>query len=312
MHKQNILVVRNPKAGQGSRLYDDTLDLLRRSIRRLEVIETQKPGDAEEIARKAAESRGWDALAVAGGDGTLNEAANGLIGSDLPMGIIPVGTANVLAKEISMPNDAKGVSQILQKGSDLKIHPGIINGRVFLLMVGAGFDGIVASGISEKLKSIVGPGAYVFAALKEVFSNATPMVEVETDGMKYSATWAVVSNISLYGGFYRMAPSANLETPGFIVTLFNSASPFSKVRDLLAVAVNRNGAPWGAKIIRASNARLSGGLLQVDGDSYGSSTAELEVSSKSMNLIIPKILVKEKVRFKSPVECSQVTSSVQG
>ncbi len=312
--KKNILVIRNPKAGQRSCLFDDTLRELDRISRRLEVVDTKKAGDAENLARDAAGTDEWDVLAVAGGDGTLNEAANGLIGSRLPLGIIPIGTANVLAREIALPMDAEGIAHTLQSGADFKIYPGLVNGRVFLMMVGAGFDGRVVAKVSNELKRFLGKGAYLVLALAEIFRGPSSELCVEVEDSKYTATWVVVSNTRLYGGPYRMAPTANIEVSGFVVTLFRSQTPWGRIRDLFGIAINQSGVPWGATMLSAKNVSLTGDneVMQVDGDFFGSLPATLEVSPQPLNLIIPKVFVTERVRFRSPVEGSRVTSSIQG
>jgi diacylglycerol kinase (ATP) len=312
--KKNILVVRNPKAGQGSRLFENTMRVLQETAERLEVIETQNAGHAEEIARNAADANEWDVLAVAGGDGTLNEAANGLIGSELPLGIIPVGTANVLAREIHLPMQAQGIARTLQCGADISIHPGLLNGRVFLMMAGAGFDGRVVARVSEKLKRYMGPGAYIISALTEIFSGPSPLIQAEINGSIHSASWIVVSNICCYGGPYYMAPSAHIETSGFVVTLFTSQTPWGRIRDMLGVAINRSGVPWGAMMLSAKKVYLSGddGVMQMDGDFGGPLPATVEVCPQPLRLMIPRVLVTERVRFKSPVECTGLTSSIQG
>jgi len=311
--KKNILVVRNPKAGQHSRLFEHTMCALQETVQRLEVIETQHAGHAEEIARNAAKANEWDVLAVAGGDGTLNEVANGLIGSELPLGIIPVGTANVLAREVHLPMQAQGIARTLRSGADISIYPGLLNGRVFLMMAGAGFDGRVVARVSEKLKRYIGPGAYMLSALTEIMSGPSPLIHAEIDGSTHSASWVVVSNICLYGGPFCLAPSAHLETSGFVVTLFTSQTPWGRIRDMLGIATNRSGVPWGATVLSAKKVQLSGdSVMQVDGDFGGPLPATVEVSPQALRMIIPRVLVTERVRFKSPVECTGLTSSIQG
>ncbi len=128
---------------------------------RLELVKTTKPRHAETLARSAAEA-GARMVVAAGGDGTIAEVASGLIGSDVKLGIIPLGTANVLARELSIPFAPQAIAAALAFGRTRPIWPGLVVGpgssRVFVQMVGVGFDAHVVHHLSPRLKRACGRG----------------------------------------------------------------------------------------------------------------------------------------------------------
>ena len=126
-------------------------------LRRLGCEVTVRPtggrGDAEQLAASADPNR-YDVLVVAGGDGTINEAVNGLRDARLPLAIVPLGTANVLAAEIGMATDPRTVARTIALGRPRPISVGVANGRRFLLMAGTGFDAHVVQHVDLALKRL--------------------------------------------------------------------------------------------------------------------------------------------------------------
>ena len=152
--RRRLLVIFNPIAGRRARQrLDAALAALERLGVAIEVRETQAPGDAEAFARGARASD-FDAIAVAGGDGTMNEVVNGLADPDLPVAILSLGTANVLAHEIGLPRDPCRLAEIVATGPARRVALGealFENGspaRRFVLMTGIGFDVSTSGGSS--------------------------------------------------------------------------------------------------------------------------------------------------------------------
>jgi len=148
--KLNLVV--NPVAGNNAfRSLDRIKELLQQKTF-LSTFITEKHGDAFEFAKGLKKT---DRIVVAGGDGTINEVINGLLSSEdpetkeIPVSIIPIGTANVLAKELGIPEDIDGAIHRLLSGSARKISLGRINSRYFSLMAGIGFDGETVMGVKN-------------------------------------------------------------------------------------------------------------------------------------------------------------------
>jgi len=152
--RKRALIVYNPIAGSRSPLLKQTLQRLTVHGLQFDLYETRGPGDAEKAVRGKEQT--YDAVVAAGGDGTINEVVNGLQGTNLPLGIIPLGTVNVLALEMGLLKDPETVARTIVFGPARSVNVGHVNGRAFLLMVGAGFDGRVVAGVSARLKKSLG------------------------------------------------------------------------------------------------------------------------------------------------------------
>jgi len=229
-----MLVIFNPVAGRrrATALWK-VLDLLVESGIKVEVAETQYAGHATLLAREAARA-GRPLVVAAGGDGTIAEVVGGLIGSATALGVIPLGTANVLAKEYKLPTTARAIANTLAYKRTKFLWPGIAklgaesaeDEHVFVQMVGLGFDGAVVHGIKPLLKRVLGRGAYVFQSLWESVAYRFPRVKLTVDGISYEAASVVVTKGRLYGGPYLLAPNAASTQPGFQVALFEHPGTF--------------------------------------------------------------------------------------
>lgn len=222
--KSDVLIVFNPVAGRrrATALWR-VLDVLVETGVKIEVAETQYAGHATELARQAAQA-GRAMVVAAGGDGTIAEVANGLLGAQTSLGVIPLGTANVLAREYRLPTTPQGIARALVYQRCKLLWPGVAqheNGaRIFVQMLGLGFDGAVVNGVPPQLKRAFGKGAYVWQSMWESVAYDFPLLHLRVDGTAYQAASVVVSKGRLYGGPYLMAPRAQPELPGFEVVLF--------------------------------------------------------------------------------------------
>ncbi len=219
-----VIVIYNPAAGRRrvQRLWL-VLDVLAGNGIRFEVVRTQRPGHAAEIARQAV-AAGEHTIVAAGGDGTIADVAAGLSGSQARLGIIPLGTANVLAHELGMDFSPAAIAACLAFGRSRDLWPGIAEGphgkRLFVQMLGAGFDAQVVHRINAPLKRVIGKMAYVTQTLCELASYKFPPIEIEIDGKTERAASVIVSKGRLYGGPFLLAPGAHSDRPGFTVALF--------------------------------------------------------------------------------------------
>src|SRR5690242_8459419 len=137
------MVIYNPTAGRRRRRkLDAVVDALTQHGVQVTLRATTCRGDAERLSGEAS-SRDFDRLVVAGGDGTINEAINGLRDRTLPLAIVPLGTANVLAAELDLPLDPPAVAEAIVQGRPRAVAIGRVNGRAFAMMAGVGFDAYV-------------------------------------------------------------------------------------------------------------------------------------------------------------------------
>jgi YegS/Rv2252/BmrU family lipid kinase len=139
-----VVAVLNPTAGVAARRALEAVERGRPSWGAVEVKVTTGPGDARRWAEQAARE-GVELLLVAGGDGTANEAAWGLLGSPTTLGLVPVGSGNGLARTLGIPLRPRRALEALEGGVARRMDVGMINGRPFLNVSGAGFDAVVGA-----------------------------------------------------------------------------------------------------------------------------------------------------------------------
>ena len=169
---------------------------------------TNHPGEARELALRFA-TLGEPVVIAAGGDGTLNEVAGGLAGSNTVMGILPSGTMNVFARELGIPFDSfERAFEVIERGFVREVDVFAANGFPFLQMAGVGFDAMVIEETTWKSKKMLGPLAYLLAGVK-VLGEKPPRMEVTlADGRREEGVAVLAGNGALYGGpfkFFRMA-----------------------------------------------------------------------------------------------------------
>jgi diacylglycerol kinase (ATP) len=238
-------------------------------------------------AREAALSGAFDAVVAAGGDGTIRQAVIGLAGTDMPLGIIPLGTGNVLAHEIDVDRRPDALAAMLRSGPVAAARYGLANGVPFLLMVGAGFDGRVIADLNHAVKNRVAKLAYVgptMAALRAPLDR----IDVEIDGRRQEAAWAVIANARCYGGAFVMAPKTKIDAPGLQAILFQARSRAVLFAQLLALAAGRLERRKDVEMIACSAVRMTAAgavPVQIDGDVAGALPVEVTADAGTVQLI---------------------------
>lgn len=298
MNKSTTVLISNPRAGRGG---------VRRAIEvarfcgamkargvEIEVLNTTEPGEAAHLAARAAERDGATVI-VSGGDGTINEALQGLIGKNARLAIWPRGTANVLAHEIAMPTDFEKAAEIIARGKCIRIYTGCAileetgERRYFLLMAGIGLDASVVEGTRPGLKRRIGKAAFWYAGLEHVLGWQPASFKLEIEGETFPATFAAIGKGSRYGGGLRITPHARLDQPEFEICIINSRS---RLRFLRLIPATLRGdltdQPPDLKFIRATRARVTGKVaVQVDGELIGQPPMTFEIVKEPIELICP-------------------------
>ncbi len=289
-----MLVIFNPVAGRrrAAALWR-VLDLLVETGVKVEVAETQHAGHATELAGNAAR-QGWGMVVAAGGDGTIAEVANGLLGSATTLGIIPLGTANVLAKEYKLSTTPRAVANALAYKRTQLLWPGIArmpsHEHVFVQMVGLGFDGAVVHGLRPGMKRMIGRGAYVWQSMWESVAYRFPPVRLAVDGRTYQAASVVVSKGRLYGGAYLLAPNATSTAPGFQVALFENPGMVPALLSGAALPLGLLPRCPGVRVIAGSHVAFVPGsgmiMTQCDGDALAGMPAAVVDAVSPIRLVV--------------------------
>jgi diacylglycerol kinase (ATP) len=297
MTNRRAVLIANPKTGR----YESRrtpIGELSEQLKSLgvdvEVRMTTAPGDATAIAFKAAHNGTADVI-VAGGDGTINEAIQGMAGTRARLGVIPRGTANVLARELGLPLDPTKAAELIAGGQSRTIHFGVAideasnTKRYFLLMAGIGLDASVVRRVQPGLKKVLGKGAFWISGLSHLASWSPHPFSLEINGERYNATFAAIGNAARYGGDLSITPRARLDQPEFEICIIETFSRFRYLH-LLSQAM-RSGLSQNREGVRFLQARslqaIGDAPVQVDGEVIGQLPMRFEIAPHSLEVIVP-------------------------
>jgi diacylglycerol kinase (ATP) len=288
-----MVIVFNPVAGRRrAHLLWRVLDVLVANGVRLELAETCRPGHAESLTQEAVR-RGEKMVVAAGGDGTIAEVANGLMGSGARLGVIPLGTANVLAHELGLPFSPKAVAAALAFGRTTTLWPGVASSaqgdRLFVQMLGVGFDAHVVKRVSFPMKKLLGKGAYVLRSMAELTRYSYPNIRLRLDAEETDAASVIVSKGRLYGGRFRLAPDAVPGEPGFTVVLFDRSGPAAAMMYGAALPFNLMGRAPGVRRMRANRIDFIGNEpvpAQTDGDPAGCAVMSVTNARAPIQIVV--------------------------
>ena len=297
---RKILLIANPNAGRGGRSRERRVarfrDLLAGLGVETEVALTAGPHDATRLAREGA-AAGFRDIVVSGGDGTINEALQGMVGTRSRLGIWPAGTANVLARELALPFDAERAARCVASGAARRVYAGCAiseetgERRYFLLMAGIGLDASIVERVRPRLKRRVGEAAFWVSGLSHLARWEPQPFEIEVNGQTLPATFAAVGKAAHYGGDLSITPRARLDAPEFEICAVDSASRVRYLR-LLSHAMRREGVPEetaGVTFVRATRARATGdAAVQVDGELTGRLPMTFEIVPDPVEIIAPR------------------------
>ena len=297
MSPRKAILISNPKTGR----YASRRRPVQRLAAHLESLGlkidlklTQRPGDATEIAARAARNGTSDVI-VAGGDGTINEAIQGLAGTNARLAIIPRGTGNVLARELGLPLDDEQAMKIVAQGKSRQIYLGLAidettnERRHFVLMAGIGLDASVVGRVQPKLKKRIGKAAFWVSGLSHLADwNPRPFI-LEINGHKYTSTFAAIGKAARYGGDLAITPGARLDQPEFEICIIDTRSRLRYLH-LLSQAM-RHGMPRNTSEVQFVNAETvkahGDAHVQIDGELLGHLPMRFEIAPHSLNIIVP-------------------------
>jgi diacylglycerol kinase (ATP) len=253
---------------------------------------TSEPGHAESLARDAV-AKGADLILVLGGDGTINEAVQGLAFSNVPLGVLPGGTANVLAMELGLGSRLELAASRLAAFEPCPVALGRITGsfgsRHFLLMAGVGLDAVIVYNVSAGLKSAAGKLAYWVAGCGR-FLNRVDQLQVQVDSQVHQCGFALISRVRNYGGDLEIASRASLRSDDFEVVLFEGSSPLRYAWYMLGVAAKRVQGMRGVRSFRTRRVDiLTTAPLQIDGEYLGRLAVSIEIVPGALQLLLPPV-----------------------
>lgn len=219
LHRYPLIFNPKAKSQKGER----TLRFLMENAHRFALYATNHGDEARELAAKFA-ADGEPVVVAAGGDGTLNAVVQGLAGSGTALGVIPAGTMNVFARELGIPFDHLLRSfEVIERGHVREIDLFEANGAPFIQMAGVGFDAMVIEETTWEAKKMLGPLAYLLAAVK-VLGERPPQMEILCkDGRREEGVAVLAGNGSLYGGQFKLFRAADNQDSKLDVLVFKEA-----------------------------------------------------------------------------------------
>lgn len=262
--------------------------------------ETSRRGDARIFAQEEVR-KGTEIVLAAGGDGTINEVANGLVGSSVSLAVLPLGTANVFSLEIQVPSDPVRAIEILLKGSTQSISLGHIKTRdisgrgskesYFLLMAGIGFDGGVLHEIKRGNIARWGKAAYIALAIQVISKYTNSLISIRIDHDEPVSGYSViVGNAHYYGGKFQVTPCASLRDDYFDLCVFTRKGALGMLKNALQVFQGTHLYDKGTLYRKAKTIEVSSPhevFVQTDGDVQGRLPAYLTVQEKALSVIVP-------------------------
>jgi len=262
---------------------------------------TTGPGDARRFAQ-AAVATGYDVIAAAGGDGTVNEVLNGI--GDEPegfqrtrLGVLPLGTVNVFARELSIPLKLEHAWKVLKCGQEKKIDLGrtdfLENGqpqsRYFMQLGGAGLDARAIELVSWKLKKSAGPIAYVVAGL-QALAEKQPLLTIRADGQQIAGELALFGNGRFYGGSFDIFPGADLCDGRLDVCAFPQVKVASLLRLVPGFLARRKFSEHRVRRLRAEKFEVTSdrpAAFELDGEWAGYLPATFALEREKLRVVVP-------------------------
>ncbi|HEY0704790.1 MAG TPA: diacylglycerol kinase family protein [Candidatus Acidoferrales bacterium] len=311
---KNALLIYNPTSGgrrhRRFQEIEQAVRILKDAGITAELAPTSEAGHAQEIARLAVTAR-REMVIACGGDGTINEIINGLVGSQVPMALLPAGTANILAKELEIPWDIPRAAKLIPEGVIRRIALGVAapltsngngsggatvpEGRYFLSVGGAGPDGAIVNGVDSALKKKVGVVAYWVEGLKQLVTYDFPEMRVRSNGTDHLASIIVVGRTANYGGPFKITTGATLFEDSFEFLTNSTRSRLQYLACLPALWLGKIRGMQGIKMWKSTEVicESAGDQMvwaQVDGEPIGPLPLKFRIVPDALSLVTPATL----------------------
>ena len=288
-----ITVIVNPIAGgRGNRRpgIEYIIDYFTQEGSTVDLNTTTRCGEATEFAESAVQ-RNANLLLVAGGDGTVNEVASALVGTDVPLGIIPMGSGNGLARSLGVPKNIDGACALITRGSVSSIDVGRANDRYFFLVAGVGFDAVVGRRFEESARR--GPLPYFFLGAKEYLTYRPAHLKINFDCRSLDSYpfLVAVANGPQYGNNAIVAPDAKLNDGLLDICIIHKLPVLQLFSALPKLFNGRLKNYSGAEFYQSKNVTLERNCddyLNLDGETVlEKAVVNISIMPKSLKVVAP-------------------------
>lgn len=289
---KTAVIIYNPRSGRQSQrqleverfskmLADQGYDALPRT--------TQRAAHATELAAEAV-ANNVDLVVGYGGDGTLNEILQGMVGSNIPLAIWPGGTANVVALDLKLPRTPEAIAQLIASGSQARICVAKGGGRYFFFSAGIGLDAEIIEAVDAQLKKTIGKGAFWLAGFSHLVKWTPEPITVKVDSGTYQGTFVVVGKSFGYGGTLSLTPHARFNDPMLDVCIFTGNSKLQYLSYLVSCLQKKQLEREGVIYLKTTRVEASAATdlpVQLDGELAGRLPMSFEVIPNALTVFVP-------------------------
>ena len=293
---RNIHIIINPAAGIGESILPIINASMKEADIKWEASITHQVGDAVQYAKAAVKDR-VDALAVYGGDGTLREAISGLIGSEIPLVILPGGSANVMATELGIPTDLKEACKLLSHGS-LKtktIDVGQFDKRYFIIGISLGFEADVVKGADRETKNKLGIFAYLLSAIAALKKAKKAVYHLKIDEQEHEVQgfMCLITNTGNLG-FSNISFDKHIDVSDGLLDVVVVRKANLSLFKLMVITLLKRERPdnlelvehWQGKDISISSSPKQ--TLQCDGEVLKTMPLHIKIIPGAIKVLVPK------------------------
>jgi diacylglycerol kinase (ATP) len=311
MHR--VALIYNPASGQYSARHaaavQSALAVLRKAGIDAEALETDAPGSARTLA-KAAMRNGYDTILACGGDGTVHEVLQCLVGTPVALGVVPLGTANALAQDLGLGTSPVNAVRKLLKATPTKVPVGRISykdrtgterSRYFTVAAGIGADALLMASLDAGLKRRFGYVLYLYEATRIWATNPFPLFRAaftlnDDDQARVAEVSQLLAvRVRSFGGVLgTLAPGATLRNGTLSLITFKTRSRLRYLRFLLAVVAGRQTFSSDVELLevtsvdcRTRNGSKTPIYVEADGEVLGGLPARIEVATEKLTLLVP-------------------------
>lgn len=281
-----VVVIGNPASGRGTgsaRMTAVSESCATYGVK-CTCMQSLAPGHAEELARSAC-SMGSDLVIAVGGDGTVRDVMAGLQGNQVPLGLVPAGTGNDLARTLGIPTDVERAVEIALSGHSRRLDVWLWNGVPFVNVAGVGMDAAVARVVNERFRFLTGAAAYV-AGFLTVFPRYKPMrvrLKWESGAWEGSAWLVAVANGQYYGGGMRVAPAASPDDGYLSVIVVEGIPKIQLLGQFPRLFTGAHVKHPGVRCLQVRELSITGDthVATIDGELLASTPAAIRMSAES-------------------------------
>ncbi|HEX9935363.1 MAG TPA: diacylglycerol kinase family protein [bacterium] len=264
------------------------LRILKQNGFRLSIYFTKGEGEVLPKVNEALED-GCEALIVAGGDGSVNEAINGIVGKGIPLGILPFGGSNVLARELRIPLDPEEAAKVIVRRNLRRIDLGKVQDRYFSMMASCGYDAYAISRTNLKIKKWFSRYAYIIAGIKDFMGYRPTEITLVLDNGKVidRGTLVVVSNTHFYGGTHEVTPFAEVDDGFLDICIYQGKYQIQLVHFALNVLSKKHLKLKNVHYYRIRKVYMTAEKLtyvQIDGDLFGALPVTVEIVPETLEV----------------------------